>query len=69
MGEEGRVILRVLINDKGHPERADVRQSSGIPRLDEAGRQAVLGALFRPHIDNGHAVAVYAIVPIRFQLN
>lgn len=69
MGEEGRVVLRVLVNAKGHPERVEVQKSSGFPRLDEAGRQAVLRALFRPHVDDGQAVAVYASVPINFQLN
>lgn len=69
MGEEGRVVLRVLVDAKGHPERVEVQKSSGLPRLDEAGRQAVLRALFRPHIDDGQAVAVYVIVPIKFQLN
>ena len=69
MGEEGQVVLRVLVDAKGHPERVEVQKSSGKPRLDEAGRQAVLRALFRPHIDDGQAVAVYVIVPIKFQLN
>lgn len=69
MGEQGQVMLRVLINVKGHPERVEVQKSSGFPRLDDAGRQAALRALFRPHIDDGQAVAVYAIVPINFQLN
>jgi protein TonB len=69
MGEEGRIVLRVLVDAKGHPERVEVQKSSGLPRLDEAGRQAVLRALFRPHIDDGQAVAVYVIVPIKFQLN
>lgn len=69
MGEEGRAILRVLVNAQGVPERAEIRTSSGIARLDEAAREAVMRAQFRPHIDNGQAVAVFVIVPIRFQLN
>lgn len=69
MREQGRVVLRVLVDAKGHPERVEVQKSSGLPRLDEAGRQAVLRALFRPYIDDGQAVAVYVIVPINFQLN
>lgn len=69
MGEEGRAILRVLVNAQGMPERAEIRTSSGIARLDEAAREAVMRAQFRPHIDNGQAVAVFVIVPIRFQLN
>lgn len=68
MGEEGNVVLRVLVNEKGHPERIDVRQSSGSARLDEAARQAVSRALFKPHLEDGKAVAVYALVPINFSI-
>ena len=69
MGEEGKAVLRVLVNDKGRPERVDVQQSSGSARLDEAARQAVLRALFKPFMEDGKAVPAYAIVPIRFQLD
>lgn len=69
MGEEGRIILRVLINEKGRPERVDIQKSSGSPRLDDAAKQAVLQALFKPHAENGKTLAVYAIVPITFHLN
>ncbi len=66
--EQGNVILRVLVNDKGHPEQVEIQKSSGFLRLDEAARQAALRALFKPHIENGQAIAVYAIVPISFHL-
>lgn len=69
MGEEGRAIVRVLVSAQGLPERAEIRTSSGSARLDEAARQAVMRAQFRPHIENGQAVAVFVIVPIRFQLD
>jgi protein TonB len=69
MGEEGKAILRVLVNDKGRPERIEVHKSSGSARLDEAARQAVLRAVFKPFIEDGKSVAAYAIVPIRFQLD
>lgn len=68
MGEEGKVILRILVNEKGRPERIDVRQSSGSARLDEAARQAAARALFKPHLEDGRAVAVYALVPINFSI-
>lgn len=68
MGEEGKVILRVLVNEKGRPERIDVRQSSGSTRLDEAARHAAARALFKPHLEDGRAVAVYALVPINFSI-
>ncbi|WP_206047211.1 energy transducer TonB, partial [Noviherbaspirillum denitrificans] len=69
MGEEGKAVLRVLVNEKGRPERADVQTSSGFARLDEAARKAVMRALFKPFIEDGKAVPAYAIVPIRFQLD
>ncbi len=67
-GLEGRVMLRLLIDEKGQPQRADVQQSSGHPRLDEAARAAALRALFKPHLEDGQPMPVYALVPISFSL-
>jgi protein TonB len=69
MGEQGRVMLRILVNEKGMPDQVQVHTSSGSARLDEAGRQAALRAQFKPHMEDGHAVAVYVIVPLNFQLS
>ncbi len=67
-GEQGKVVLRVLVDEKGQPERADIRESAGYPKLDEAARQAVLRASFKPHLEDGRAVPVYVLVPISFNL-
>jgi protein TonB len=67
--EEGKSILQVLVNDKGRAERIEVRKSSGSARLDEAARQAVSRALFKPFIEDGRPVAGYALVEIVFQLD
>jgi protein TonB len=69
MGEEGLTVLRVLVNENGRPERVEVHKPSSSARLDEAARQAVQRAVFKPFMENGRAVPAYAIVPIRFQLN
>lgn len=69
MGEQGKVILRVLVDEKGRPERIEIQQSSGSVRLDDAARQAVSRALFKPFIDDGNAAPAFAIVPITFQLD
>ena len=69
MGEEGRVALRVLIDENGHPTRVDVQKTSGFARLDSAAQQAVLHATFKPHIENGKATAVYVILPFDFHLD
>ena len=68
MGETGVVTLRVLIGEKGLAEQVTIQKSSGSANLDEAGRQAVLRALYKPHIEDGKPVSVYALVPINFQL-
>ena len=68
MGEQGKVVLRVLVNEKGQADEVLVQHSSGSSRLDEAGRQAALRALFKPHVEDGRPVAVFVIVPLNFQL-
>jgi len=68
-GDEGTVVLRVLVDEHGKPSSVDVLRSSGFTSLDNAGRTAALGAMFRPYMDSGHAVAVYVIVPLKFQLD
>ena len=68
MGEEGKVMLRVLVSERGRPEKVDVQKSSGYARLDEAARQAALRAVFKPHLEDGRPVAVYALIPINFSI-
>jgi protein TonB len=68
MGEQGKVVLRVLVNEKGMADQVVVQSSSGSARLDEAGRQAALRALFKPHVEDGRPVSVFVIVPLNFQL-
>lgn len=66
--EEGKVMLRVLVNQHGRAEQVEIRGSSGYDRLDESARQSVLKARFRPHLEDGIAVAVYALVSINFSI-
>jgi protein TonB len=68
MGETGTVMLRVLIGEKGNAEQVIVHKTSGSTNLDEAGRQAVLRALYKPFIEDGKAVPVYVLIPVNFQL-
>lgn len=69
MGNEGTVTLRVLINDRGHADKVEIQKSSGSLRMDDAARTAVLRATFRPYLEDGKAIPVYAIVPINFTLS
>jgi protein TonB len=69
MHEEGKTLLRVLVDETGHPERAEIKKSSGSVRLDEAAQQAVLAVLFKPYVEDGRAIPVFALVPINFHLD
>lgn len=69
MGEQGVVTLRVLVNEKGYAEQASIQKSSGFSNLDEAGRVAVMRALFKPYVEDGKAQPVYVVVPINFQMS
>jgi protein TonB len=68
LGEQGKVVLRILINEQGLPERVDIHQATGFARLDEAARQAAMRAVFKPHRENGRAVPVFVMVPVNFSI-
>jgi protein TonB len=65
-GEQGLVVLRVLIDEAGHVARVEVQRSSGFARLDDAARKAVERAHFRPYVENGVPRQALAVVPIEF---
>ena len=69
MGEEGKVVMRVLVNDKGQAEKIDIQQSSGSQRLDDAARIAIQRALFKPYIEDGKAIAMIATATINFAID
>jgi len=69
MGEEGKVTLRVLVNEKGQAEKVDVQKSSGSNRLDEAAKVAILRAIFKPYLEDGRALTVIATATISFSLS
>jgi protein TonB len=65
-GEEGLVVLRVLINEIGNVARIDIERSSGHSRLDDAACAAVKRARFRPYLENGVPRMALATIPIEF---
>lgn len=68
-GEEGRVILRVLVNPQGRADEVQVRTSSGFPRLDDAARQTVRLWKFVPAKRGDEPVAAWVLIPISFRLD
>lgn len=68
LGEEGKVVLRVLIEVDGSASKAEIRSSSGYDRLDQAALQTVLRWRYLPGKRNGVAEAMWFNVPINFVL-
>lgn len=68
MGEAGKVLVRVYIDEQGLPHKVQVTQSSGHARLDEAAVAAVQQARFKPYAENGRAMPGWAFVPLTFDL-
>lgn len=67
-GIEGTVILDVLVNAAGLPERVAIARSSGSGLLDDAALEAVRRWRFRPARRAGEPVEGKVAVPITFRL-
>lgn len=68
MGEQGKVVLRVLISTDGLPQKIEINQSSGFDRLDRQAQDTVLRWKFVPGKRNGVPEAMWYLVPIHFVL-
>jgi protein TonB len=67
-GEQGRVLLRVLVNTSGSADEVQVRTSSGFPRLDDAARETVRRWRFVSAKRGTEPVAAWVLIPISFRL-
>jgi len=68
-GEQGRVLLRVLVGPGGRADQVEIRESSGHPRLDESARDTVRGWRFVPAKRGDEPVAAWVLIPISFRLD
>ena len=68
LGEQGRVVVRVLIGADGLPQKTELRQSSGFDRLDDAALATVMKWRYVPGKRDGIAEAMWFNVPITFRL-
>jgi protein TonB len=68
MGEEGKTLVRLFINESGTVDKVNLAQSSGIQRLDQAALDAGMRVRCRPFIEFGKAIKVTAIQPYIFRL-
>lgn len=67
-GEQGRVVLRVLVSADGRPEQVEVGSSSGSPRLDASALETVRSWKFVPARQGDRPIAAWVLVPISFRL-
>jgi protein TonB len=68
LGEEGKVVLRVELDETGRVERATIKTSSGYARLDDAALNAVMEWRCHPAQRDGQPVRAVALQPFNFAL-
>ncbi len=68
VGEQGKVMLRVLVNAKGTADKVELRSSSGSTRLDDAAIDSVKRWRFVPARQGDQPVPAWVLIPITFSL-
>lgn len=68
LGEQGKVVVRVLIGVDGTAQQAEIRTSSGYERLDQVALATVLKWRYVPGKRGGMPEAMWFNVPINFVL-
>jgi protein TonB len=67
-GREGRVLLRVLIDDQGEAKAVEVSRSSGSDALDQAATHAIKRWRFHPARAGEQPIESWVNIPIDFRL-
>lgn len=68
-GEEGTVVIRLRVDERGRPVELSVVQSTGYNRLDEAALQAVRKWTFWPAMRGSEPISVWTTVRVTFRLD
>lgn len=67
-GSEGMVLLAVLVDREGRPEKIEVSRSSGFKALDQAASNTVKSWRFHPARQGEEPVQSWVTIPIVFRL-
>ena len=68
LGEQGKVVVKVLIGEDGRPQKVELFTSSGFERLDKSAMEAAMRWRYVPGKRGGVAEAMWYQVPIQFTL-
>ena len=68
LNEQGKTTVKVMIGQDGLPQRAEIAQSSGFERLDQAALATVMRWRFVPGRRDGVAEAMWFNIPINWVL-
>ncbi len=68
MGEEGKLMLRVELDEAGQVDNAEIINSSGYARLDDAAMAAVQSWQCKPPLRDGQPARAIALQPFNFVL-
>jgi protein TonB len=68
-GEQGTVMLKILIGEDGRARDVQVERSSGFARLDDAAVDAVRKWRFAAAVKNGAAMTGWVTLPVTFRLD
>ena len=67
-GREGRVLLRVLVDDQGRSKQVEINSSSGNDTLDRAAAEAIKRWRFHPARQGDQPIESWLRIPIEFRL-
>jgi periplasmic protein TonB len=68
LGEQGKVLVRVLIGPDGSPQKAELKSSSGFERLDRSAIEYVMKCRYVPGKVAGVPQAMWHEAPVNFVL-
>ncbi len=66
-GIEGKVLIRVLVDKNGKPQKARVEYTDN-DVLNDAAKDAVMSSVFTPAIQNDRPIMCWVTIPVTFRL-
>lgn len=69
LGEEGTVVMEILITPEGTVAEARLKKSSGFSRLDKAALDIIKKWKYIPAMQGGKAISYWYTQPVTFDLN